>query len=243
MSENLCINKYNIFIKVNSLTPSALTFPPYRAWSIKEWAGLTGPVWTFEQFYSLKKFTCWGACVCVGGVCGLGHIEITLQLRAMVILYFTDWRIFQESQNTLKINWNIWVCRGITILSCSYIVTYLFFSCYLFLLLFILVFFRWRKKLNLFEKTDGTKNRISLTKNMSFILEYFYISNSCFWQLMESTRKTEMAFTKRESFVPEGISHFLNIATYFFIILQQATWTSESLVYSLNFFFSLVKCR
>lgn len=179
-------------------------------------------------------------CVCVW--CGLGHVEITLQLRAMVIFYFINWRIFQESQNTLKINWNTCVCRGITILSCSCIVMYLFLSCYLFLL-FILVFFRWRKKLNLFEKTDGTKNRISLTKNMSFILEYFYISNSCFWQLMESTRKTEMALTKRESFVPERISHFLNIATYVFIILQQAIWTSESLVYSLNFFFSLLKCR
>lgn len=35
---------------------------------------------------------------------------------------------------------------------------------------------------------------------------------------MESSRKTETPFSEKESFVPEGISHFLNIATYFFMI-------------------------
>lgn len=166
-----------------------------------------------------------------------------LQFTKMIITHFTNCRTLQGSQNASKINWNICLCRGIAILSCSYFVMYLLLSRYHFLLLFILTFFRWRKKLNLFEKTDGSKRSISLTKNMLFILKYLYIFNSCFWQLMESNRKTEMDLTKRERFVPEGINHFLNIATYFFMVFQQATWTSESLIHSLNFFFGLLKCR
>lgn len=57
----------------------------------------------------------------------------------------------------------------------------------------------------------------------------------------ESNGKTKKVFTKRESFVSEGISHFLNIATYFFMIFQQVTWNFESLMHSSNFFFSLLK--